>query len=150
FEVTDGIYQVRGYDLSNMTIVEGETGIIVIDPLISAETAAAAIALYRKHRGDRPVSAVIYTHSHVDHFGGVEGVLPQGRGEVPILAPEGFLEHAVSENVYAGTAMSRRANYMYGAILPKSAAGQVSTGLGIATSEGTIGLIPPTIDITHT
>jgi alkyl sulfatase BDS1-like metallo-beta-lactamase superfamily hydrolase len=150
FEVTDGVYQVRGYDISNMTIVEGATGVIVIDPLISAETAASAIALYRKHRGDRPVTGVIYTHSHGDHFGGVKGVLPEGHGPVPILAPEGFLEHAVSENVYAGNAMSRRANYMYSATLPKSPTGQVSTGLGIATSEGSIGLIPPTIDITHT
>jgi alkyl sulfatase BDS1-like metallo-beta-lactamase superfamily hydrolase len=150
FEVTDGIYQVRGYDLSNMTIVEGDSGVIVIDPLISAETAAAGIALYRKHRGDRPVSGVIYTHSHADHFGGVKGVLPDGHDPVPVLAPEGFLEHAVSENVYAGTAMSRRATYMYGAILPKSPTGQVSTGLGIATSEGTLGLVPPTVDITHT
>ena len=104
-----------GFDLSNMTIVEGDTGVIVIDPLISAECAAAALALYREHRGDRPVTGVIYTHSHGDHFGGVLGVLPDGRGDVPILAPEGFLEHAVSENVYAGTAMTRRANYMYGA-----------------------------------
>jgi alkyl sulfatase BDS1-like metallo-beta-lactamase superfamily hydrolase len=150
YEVTDGVYQVRGYDLSNMTVVEGESGVIVIDPLISAETAAAAIALYRKHRGDRPVTGVIYTHSHADHFGGVKGVVPEGHDHVLILAPEGFLEHAVSENVYAGNAMSRRANYMYGAILPKSPTGQVSTGLGIATSEGSIGLIPPSVDITHT
>ncbi|HEX3390445.1 MAG TPA: alkyl sulfatase dimerization domain-containing protein [Streptosporangiaceae bacterium] len=150
FQVTDGIYQVRGMDLSNMTIVEGNTGVIVIDPLISAETAAASIALYRKNRGDRPVTGVIYTHSHVDHFGGVEGVLPGGAGEVPILAPEGFMEHAVSENVYAGVAMNRRAAYMYGAILGRSPTGQVSTGLGIATSEGSVGLIPPTVDVTHT
>jgi alkyl sulfatase BDS1-like metallo-beta-lactamase superfamily hydrolase len=150
FEVTGGIYQVRGYDLSNMTIVEGDTGVVVIDPLISAETAAAALALYRRHRGDRPVTGVVYTHSHVDHFGGVEGVLPDGRGDVPILAPEGFFEHAVAENVYAGTAMSRRANYMYGATLAKSPTGQVSTGLGIATSEGSVGLIAPTVDITRT
>ncbi len=89
YEVTEGIYQLRGIDLSNMTIVEGETGILVIDPLISQETAAAALALYRKNRGDRPVTGVIYTHSHIDHFGGVVGVLPDGRGDVPILAPEG-------------------------------------------------------------
>jgi alkyl sulfatase BDS1-like metallo-beta-lactamase superfamily hydrolase len=150
FEVTPGIYQVRGLDLSNMTIVEGDTGVIVIDPLISAETAAAALALYRKNRGDRPVTGVIYTHSHVDHFGGVKGVLPDGAGEVPILAPEGFLEHAVSENVYAGPAMTRRALYMYGDLLDRSPAGQVSTGLGMATSEGAVGLIAPTVDITRT
>ena len=150
FEVTDGIYQVRGMDLSNMTIVEGERGVIVIDPLISAETAAASIALYRKNRGDRPVAGVIYTHSHADHFGGVKGVLPDGAGDVPILAPQGFLEHAVSENVYAGVAMNRRAAYMYGANLAKSPAGQVSTGLGIATSAGSVGLVAPTTDITRT
>ena len=150
FEVTPGIYQVRGLDLSNMTIVEGDTGIIVIDPLISAETAAAALALYRKNRGDRPVTGMIYTHSHGDHFGGSKGILPDGAGDVPILAPEGFLGHAVSENVYAGVAMNRRAAYMYGAVLDKSPTGQVSTGLGIATSAGQIGLIAPTVDITST
>ena len=150
FQVTDGIYQVRGMDISNMTIVEGDTGVIVIDPLISAETAAASIALYRKNRGDRPVTGVIYTHSHADHFGGVEGVLPGGAGDVPILAPEGFMEHAVSENVYAGGAMNRRAAYMYGAMLDRSPVGQVSTGLGIATSDGALGLIPPTVDVTRT
>jgi alkyl sulfatase BDS1-like metallo-beta-lactamase superfamily hydrolase len=150
FEVTGGIYQVRGMDLSNMTIVEGDTGVIVIDPLISAETAAAGIALYRKNRGDRPVTGMIYTHSHADHFGGVNGVLPEGGGGVPILAPEGFLEHAVSENVYAGVAMNRRATYMYGAILDRSPTGQVSTGLGIATSSGSVGLIAPTKDVTRT
>ena len=150
FEVTGGIYQVRGMDLSNMTIIEGDTGVIVVDPLISAETAAAGMALYRRNRGDRPVTGVIYTHSHVDHFGGVQGVLPDGAGDVPILAPDGFLAHAVSENVYAGGAMNRRAAYMYGALLDKSPTGQVSTGLGLATSEGSVGLIAPTVDITHT
>jgi alkyl sulfatase BDS1-like metallo-beta-lactamase superfamily hydrolase len=150
FQVTEGIYQVRGMDISNMTIIEGDRGVIVIDPLISAETAAASIALYRKNRGDRPVTGVIYTHSHGDHFGGVKGVLPDGAGDVPILAPVGFLEHAVSENVYAGVAMNRRGAYMYGATLDKSPTGQVSTGLGIATSEGSLSLIAPTKDITRT
>ena len=150
FQVTDGIYQVRGMDLSNMTLVEGSSGVIVIDPLISAECAAAGLALYRRNRGDRPVTGVIYTHSHTDHFGGVMGVLPGGAGDVPILAPVGFLEHAVSENVYAGGAMTRRAAYMYGANLDRSPTGQVSTGLGIATSSGTVGLLAPTVDITHT
>ena len=150
FEVTSGIYQVRGMDISNMTLVEGDTGVIVIDPLISTETAAASLALYRKNRGDRPVTGVIYTHSHADHFGGVKGVLPDGAGEVPILAPEGFLEHAVSENVYAGVAMNRRATYMYGVFLDKSPTGQVGTGLGIATSDGSLSLIAPTVDITRT
>src|SRR6478735_1801369 len=127
YEVTDGIYQVRGLDLSNMTLVEGDEGVIVIDPLISKETAAAALALYREHRGDRPVTAVIYTHAHGDHFGGVHGVYREG---TPIVAAHGFMEAAVAENVYAGTAMSRRAEYMYGAVLPKGPTGQISTGLG--------------------
>ncbi|MEU2557036.1 alkyl sulfatase dimerization domain-containing protein [Streptomyces sp. NPDC013313] len=144
YEVTDRIYQVRGLDLSNMTVVEGDTGIIVIDPLTSAETAAAALGLYRAHRGNRPVKAMIYTHPHVDHFGGCRGVLPDGTDGVPVLAPRGFMEHAVSENVYAGPAMSRRAGYMYGTSLPTDAAGQVGCGLGLAVSTGTIGLIPPT------
>ncbi|MFF0852972.1 alkyl/aryl-sulfatase [Streptomyces sp. NPDC003280] len=144
YEVTDRIYQVRGLDLSNMTVVEGDTGIIVIDPLTSAETAATALGLYRAHRGNRPVKAMIYTHPHVDHFGGCRGVLPDGTDGVPVLAPRGFMEHAVSENVYAGPAMSRRAGYMYGTSLPTDAAGQVGCGLGLAVSTGTIGLIPPT------
>jgi alkyl sulfatase BDS1-like metallo-beta-lactamase superfamily hydrolase len=147
YEVCEGIYQVRGLDLSNMTLVEGESGVIVIDPLISAETAAAALSLYRSHRGDRPVTAVIYTHAHVDHFGGVRGVL---EGDVPVLAPEGFMESAVSENVYAGVAMSRRAVYMYGAALEKGPAGQIGCGLGMTNSTGTVGLVAPTIEITRT
>lgn len=153
FEVTEGIYQVRGLDLSNMTIVEGDTGVLVIDPLISAECAAAALELYREHRGDRPVTGVLYTHSHVDHFGGARGIVSETEvdaGRVPVLAPVGFLEHAISENVYAGGAMTRRATYMYGALLPKGAAGQVGAGLGQTTSTGTVTLIPPTVDITHT
>ena len=153
FEVTEGIYQVRGLDLSNMTIVEGDTGVLVIDPLISAETAAAALALYREHRGERPVTGLLYTHSHIDHFGGARGVVSEedvASGRIPVFAPEGFLEHAVSENVYAGGAMSRRATYMYGALLPKGPCGQVGAGLGQTTSLGTVSLIPPTVDITHT
>lgn len=151
YEVCEGIYQIRGLDLSNMTLVEGERGVVVIDPLLSVETAAAGLALYRQHRGDRPVTGLIYTHSHGDHFGGSRGVLPRGTEEgVPILAPEGFLEHAVSENVYAGNAMTRRAIFMYGDRLPKAADGQISAGLGMTTSNGTISLIPPTLDITRT
>ncbi|MBJ7347405.1 MAG: MBL fold metallo-hydrolase [Thermoleophilaceae bacterium] len=153
FEVTEGIYQVRGLDLSNMTIVEGDEGVLVIDPLISTETAAAALALYREYRGDRPVKGLLYTHCHIDHFGGARGVVTEEQvasGEIPVFAPEGFLEHAVSENVYAGGAMIRRATYMYGAKLPKSAHGQVGCGLGQATSLGTLSLIPPTVTITHT
>ncbi|WP_280435356.1 alkyl/aryl-sulfatase [Nocardia carnea] len=150
FEVTEGIYQVRNLDLSNMTFVEGREGIIVIDPLLSAETAAAGLALYRAHRGDRPVKGMIYTHSHADHFGGARGVVPEGHPQIPILAPEGFLEHAVSENVYAGNAMNRRAVFMYGAVLNKAPDGQIGAGLGMTTSTGTITLIPPTVDITRT
>ncbi len=153
FEVAPGFFQVRGLDLSNMTLVEGESGVIVIDPLISAETAAAALALYREHRGDRPVTGVIYTHSHVDHFGGVKGVVSAEdveSGRVPVLAPEHFLHHAIAENVFAGTAMARRAGYMYGALLDKGPRGQVTAGLGLTTSTGTVTLIPPTRDVTHT
>lgn len=147
FEVTDGIYQVRNYDLSNMTIVEGKDGITVFDPLISSETAKAALELYYKHRPKKPVVAVIYTHSHVDHYGGVRGVVDENdvkAGKVKIYAPKGFLEHAVAENVMAGTAMSRRASYMYGNLLPPNATGQLGAGLGTTTSAGTVTLIPPT------
>ncbi|MCX4630838.1 MBL fold metallo-hydrolase [Streptomyces sp. NBC_01443] len=121
-------------------------------PLISTQTAAAALALYRRHRGERPVTGVLYTHSHADHFGGVKGVISveEVAAGVPVLAPEGFLEHAVSENVYAGTAMSRRATYMYGAALPKGPRGQIGSGLGPTTSTGTVTLIPPTVRITRT
>jgi alkyl sulfatase BDS1-like metallo-beta-lactamase superfamily hydrolase len=150
YQVTEGIYQVRGLDLSNMTLVEGDRGVIVIDPLISAETAAAALALYRRHRGERPVTGLIYTHSHADHFGGARGVVPHGHEPVPVIAPQGFLDHAVSENVYAGNAMSRRAVYMYGQALPKAPDGQIGCGLGMLGSTGTITLIAPTVDITRT
>ncbi|WP_033818405.1 alkyl/aryl-sulfatase [Kitasatospora sp. MBT63] len=151
FRVTEGVYQVRGLDLSNMTLVEGGRGVIVIDPLVSAETAAAALALYREYRGERPVTGLIYTHSHADHFGGARGVLPGGEAQgVPVIAPAGFLEHAVSENVYAGNAMSRRAVYMYGDRLPRDPDGLVGSGLGSAVSTGTITLVPPTVDVTAT
>jgi alkyl sulfatase BDS1-like metallo-beta-lactamase superfamily hydrolase len=149
YEVTDGIYQVRGLDISNISFIEGDRGVIVIDPLISVECAAAALGLYRQHRGDRPVTAVIYTHSHGDHFGGVRGVMPEG-ADIPVIAPAGFLEHAVSENIYAGTAMTRRAMFMYGTGVPKGPAGHIGCGLGQATSVGTISLVPPTLDITRT
>jgi alkyl sulfatase BDS1-like metallo-beta-lactamase superfamily hydrolase len=153
FEVVPGIYQLRGFDLSVMSVIEGDGGVVVIDPLISRETAAAAFALYRRERGDRPVRAVIYTHSHIDHFGGVKGIISQedvDAGDVAIIAPDGFMEHAVSENVYAGTAMARRAGYMYGAALDKGPTGQVGAGLGQTTSTGEPTLIPPTVDITTT
>ncbi|WP_322044416.1 alkyl/aryl-sulfatase [Paraburkholderia sp. J67] len=147
FKVTDGIYQIRGFDLSDMTIVESNNGIIVIDPLISTEVAKAGLDLYYQHRPKKPVVAVIYTHSHVDHYGGVKGVVSEAdvkSGKVKIYAPEGFLEEAVSENVFAGNAMSRRAIYMYGSLLPRSDKGQIDGGLGKTTSNGTVTLIPPT------
>ncbi len=153
FELAPGFFQLRGFDLSNMHVVEGREGIVVIDPLVSAETAAAALALYREHRGDRPVTGLIYTHSHVDHFGGAKGVLSPEEIEarhIPILAPAGFLHHAVSENVFAGTAMARRAGYMYGALLERGPDGQIGSGLGQTTSLGTITLIPPNLDIVET
>ncbi|HEU0028662.1 MAG TPA: alkyl sulfatase dimerization domain-containing protein [Ktedonobacterales bacterium] len=147
FQVTDGIYQVRGLDLSNMTIIEGETGLIVIDPLVSTECAAAGMDLYIQRRSRKPVVAVIYTHSHVDHYGGVKGVISEDdvrAGRVRVYAPEGFLEYTISENVFAGTAMSRRAQYQYGLFLPRGELGQVDLGLGKAVSTGSITLIPPT------
>ncbi|TPQ39472.1 alkyl/aryl-sulfatase [Cupriavidus pinatubonensis] len=147
FRVTDRIYQVRGLDISNMTIIEGDTGLIIIDPLTSKETAHAALDLYYKHRPKKPVAAVIYTHSHGDHFGGVKGVTTDEEvkaGRVKVLAPEGFMEEAVSENVFAGNAMGRRAQYMYGVNLPRAANGHVDSGLGKAVSRGTITLIAPT------
>ncbi len=153
FEVVPGIYQVRGVDLSNMTLVEGREGVLVIDPLICAETAAAALALYRAHRGERAVTGLLYTHSHVDHFGGALGVVQAqdvDSGRVPVLAPEGFMEHAISENVYAGTAMARRAAYMFGASLERGPHGQVGTGLGMTVSTGSVGLVPPTVEIVRT
>ncbi|MEU8900652.1 alkyl sulfatase dimerization domain-containing protein [Nocardia sp. NPDC048505] len=153
YEIAPGFYQIRGLDLSNMTLIEGDTGVIVIDPLISTETAKAGLELYRAHRGDRPVTGMIYTHSHVDHFGGALGVTTTedvASGRCPVLAPAGFVDHAVSENVFAGTAMARRSAYMYGAALPRGAQGQVGAGLGMTTSTGTVTLVPPTRDITTT
>jgi alkyl sulfatase BDS1-like metallo-beta-lactamase superfamily hydrolase len=147
FEVTNGIYQVRNQDLSNMTIIEGKDGIVVVDPLISVETAKVAIDLYYQHRGRKPVKAVIYTHSHVDHYGGVRGVIDEAdvrAGKIKVYAPEGFLEAAVAENVLAGTAMSRRASYMYGNLLKPDEKGQVGAGLGTTTSAGSVTLIAPT------
>ena len=127
FKVTDRIYQIRGFDISNMDIIEGDTGLIVIDPLISAEVARAGLELYYQHRPRKPVVAVICTHSHVDHYGGVKGVVSEDEvrsGRVTVLAPEGFLEEAVSENVFAGNAMGRRAIYLFGILLPKGNGGR--------------------------
>lgn len=153
YQVTDGVYQIRNLDLSNMTIIEGKKGITIIDPLLSEEPAREAINLYYKHRGKRPVVAVLFTHSHVDHYGGIRGVVDEAdvqSGKVKLYAPEGFMKEAVSENIMAGTAMSRRASYMYGNLLPPSEKGQVGAGLGTTTSAGTVTLIPPTVYITHT
>jgi alkyl sulfatase BDS1-like metallo-beta-lactamase superfamily hydrolase len=153
FELAPGFYQLRGFDLSNMHVVEGEEGIVVIDPLVSAEVAAAALGLYREHRGNRPVTGLVYTHSHVDHFGGAKGVVSDEdaeAGRIPVIAPAGFLHHAVGENVFAGTAMARRAGYMYGARLARGPEGQVGAGLGQTTSLGTITLVPPNLDVVET
>src|SRR5580704_13926712 len=152
FKVTDGVYQVRGFDISNVTFIEGERGYVVIDPLTTAEPAAAALALMRKHRGDKPVTAVIYTHSHVDHYGGVMGVLSEAdiAAGARIIAPEGFLAEAVSENVLLGNVMNRRATYMYGALLPRGPRGHVDAGLGKAVSLGQPSLVAPTESIERT
>jgi len=153
FKVTNQIYQVRGADLSVITFIEGKEGITVVDPLVSAETARMALDLYHQHRPGKPVKAVIYTHSHVDHFGGVRGVVSEEdvkSGKVRIYAPVGFTEEAVSENVMAGNAMSRRASYMYGNVAEKGEQGSLGTGLGPSTSSGNVTLIEPTDFITKT
>ncbi|MEI9902453.1 MAG: alkyl sulfatase dimerization domain-containing protein [Hyphomicrobium sp.] len=153
FKVTDRIYQVRGYDLSVMTFIEGDTGWIIGDPLISTETAKAAFDLVTQNLGKKPIHAVIYSHSHTDHYGGVRGIVDEAdvrSGKVRIIAPEGFTDEAVSENVIAGNAMSRRAVYMYGALLPRSPTGGVSGGLGPTISNGTTTLIVPTEFISKT
>ena len=154
FEVVDGIYQARGYDLSVMSIIRSNTGYIVVDPFVSAECASTVWReLVVPKLGDKPIVAVIYTHSHVDHYGGVRGIVNQAdidAGKVKILAPAHFTEAAVGENIIAGNAMSRRASYMYGNLLGKSAVGQVDGGLGKTTSTGSIGLALPTDYATKT
>ncbi|MEI8145083.1 MAG: alkyl sulfatase dimerization domain-containing protein [Alphaproteobacteria bacterium] len=146
FRVTDRVYQLRGYDISNMTVVEGDAGIIVIDPLVTVEAAKAALELYFANRPRRPVTAVIYTHSHVDHFGGVRGIVTDAdvtAGRVRIIAPDKFMEHAVAENIIAGNAMSRRAWFQFGTTLAPGPRGQVDTGLGRRISRGTLSLVAP-------
>ncbi|KAL1884053.1 hypothetical protein Daus18300_000162 [Diaporthe australafricana] len=158
FEVVPGIYQIRSLDISNMTIVEGESGIIVVDPLVSCEPAAAGLELYRKHRDPerrRRVVGMVYTHSHTDHFGGAGGILETtgggtGAANVPIIAPQGFMEAAISENLVAGPSMHKRSVYMYGMSLSKGADGHVGNGLGMASSMGTRSLIPPTTHVEKT
>ncbi len=152
FEVSPKLYQVRGLDLANMTIIEGDDGLIIIDPLTMAETAKAALDLYYANRPHKPVVAVIYSHTHVDHFGGVRGVIDEAdvkAGKVKVFAPAGFMEHVMSENVMAGNAMSRRAQYQFGSLLPRGENGQVDAGLGKSSpTGGTVTLIPPTDLIT--
>ena len=153
FEVVDGIYQVRSFDLAHMTLVRGETGWIVIDPLTSAESSRAALNLANEHLGDRPVIAVIHTHSHADHFAGVTGVVnieDVEAGKVAVIAPEHFVKAALSENVLAGNVMLRRSAYMYGGSLPPSPRGFITCGLGTQLSMGTTGFVVPTDFIKET
>ncbi len=153
YEVCDGFYQVRGFDTSSVTFIRGDVGWVVIDPLTTQESAAAAYELVTEHLGQRPVTAVIYTHSHLDHYGGILGVVSQeriGAGEVPIVAPDGFLREAVSENVVAAPVMGRRAMYQFGMLLPWSEHHHVDQGLGKGVSTGSSALVPPTIDIVET
>ncbi len=152
FQVRDGIWQVRGFDLSNMTIIRGQTGWIIVDPLTTAEAAAAALALVNDKLGQRPVTGVIYTHSHGDHFGGSTSVVSAAdaaSGKVPVIAPAHFVAEAISENVIAGPAMTRRADYMFGWLIPRGVTGHVSSGLGPVRAYGTVTLVPPNDSITQ-
>ncbi len=147
FKVTDRVYQVRGYDLSNISFIEGDTGYIVIDPLVSAETARAAVDLLFKNRGEKPIVAVIYSHSHIDHFGGVKGIASEEDvklGRTRIIASQGFLDEAVSENIIVGNVMNRRVTYVYGALLPRSPRGHIDAGVGKSISSGRVTLLAPT------
>jgi alkyl sulfatase BDS1-like metallo-beta-lactamase superfamily hydrolase len=146
----DKIYQVRGYDLANISFIKGKTGWIIFDPLTAKETAAAALKFINEKLGERPVTGVVYSHSHADHFGGVRGVVNEAdvrSGKVPIIAPVGFMDYAVSENVYAGNAMTRRLFYQYGVLLPRSPFGHVDQSIGKNTAAGNLGLIPPSVII---
>ncbi len=164
FKVTDNIYQVRGYDMANLTLIKGDTGWILFDPLMSVECSSAAMQLVEKNLGKFPIKAVIISHTHVDHYGGIKGVMTEDEaadaslslegqiasGKIPIIVPENFTEHAVSENVYAGTAMGRRAAYQYGSYLPDSVTGGVAMGIGMGQSVGVISFITPTYEIKST
>lgn len=153
YQVAAGVWQVRGFDVSNMTIIRGATGWIVIDPLTSVEAAQAAMELVNATLGKRPVSAMIYSHSHGDHFGGARGVVDPAdvtAGRVPVIAPEGFMEEATSENVMAGPAMMRRAAFQFGTGLVPGATGQMGSGIGMGISAGTLSLIPPTDTVAAT
>ncbi len=150
YQVTDRIYQVRGYDLANITFIKGDSGWVIFDPLLTAATSKAALALVTQELGQFPVKAVVYSHAHADHFGGVKGVVSQAQvdsGEVEIIAPRGFMEHAIKENVLAGNAMTRRATYQYGNALDKGARGQVDAAIGKGLSTGVISLIAPTKEV---
>ncbi len=151
FKVTEGVYQLRGYDLSNMTIIEGDSGLILVDPLTSEETAQRGMKMVRKHLGDKPVTAIIFTHSHGDHFGGVHGVISAAeKARVQVIAPEGFMEESTSENLLAGPTMIRRLAYMYGLNLARSERGHIDTGLGKEPGFGTTGILMPTDIISQT
>lgn len=164
FEVRDGIYQVRGYDMANLTVVKGDTGWIVFDPLMSTECSQAAMQLIEKNLGSYPTKAVIISHPHVDHFGGILGVMSHNEradagvsltkqlesGKIPIIVPEGFAEHAIAENVYAGKAMGRRANYQYGVLLEPGVTGKLAQGIGMGQSTGTVSYIAPTYEVKKT
>jgi len=152
YEVMEGIYQVRGFDLANITFIRGDSGWIVFDTLTAAETARAALALVNEHLGERRVSAVVHSHSHADHFAGVRGVVDEAdvrSGSVPIIVPEGFMEHAVAENIYAGNAMNRRLFFQYGVLTPVSPFGHVDQAIGKNVASGSVGLIPPTLVISE-
>lgn len=151
FKVTDGVYQLRGLDIANMTVIEGDDGLILIDPLTTVEAAAAALELYYAHRPKKPVRAVIYSHSHVDHYGGVKGVASDEdvkAGRIAVIAPDGFMEAVGGENVLAGNAMTRRAMFQFGSLLPAGERGQVDAGLGKGIARGRVSLIAPTQVIT--
>ena len=148
FKVMEGVYQLRGFDIANMTLIEGKTGWIVVDPLTAPESSSVALAFARQHLGNKPVSAIIFTHAHIDHFGGVLGVVSAKEAaerELPIVAPEGFMEEATSENVMVGTGMARRSMYQFGKNLPRSAKGNVDTGLGKDVVYGLPAILPPTV-----
>ncbi|MBQ2954861.1 MAG: MBL fold metallo-hydrolase, partial [Clostridia bacterium] len=164
FEVCEGIYQVRGYDMSNLTVVKGDTGWILFDPLMSVECSMAAMQLIEKNLGSYPVKAVIISHPHADHFGGILGVMKEedaadaslsieeqlASGKIPVIVPEGFAEHAIAENVYAGKAMTRRANYQYGVLLTPGVTGKMAQGIGMGQSTGTVSYLAPTYEIKTT
>ena len=164
FEVCEGIYQVRGYDMANLTVIKGDTGWIVFDATMCVETAQAAMQLIEKNLGSYPIKAVVISHSHVDHFGGIQGLISAedaadaslpieeqiASGKVPIIVPEGFAEHAIAENIYTGKAMTRRANYQYGVLLEPGVTGKMAQGIGMGQSTGTAAYLAPTYEVKAT